>query len=234
MADFDLLVGPEPFDEAFAALSEAGWRRASPELQFSSRVAPAVTLVTKDAGGVAVQIDLHRHLAQWPLLKEMPARVVAGAEAPGGWHLPSPLHAALVVGLHRTRHAFANDARDLTDLAVTSSTLTDELWGDVVREARLLGLTGALYAVVRQAAWWFGSDGDALTTRAVALRARLGGLRVALLDRMAAPAFALTLSSPWSGPLGRNFGVFPAAFHSPVRSVVAAMVFLPRRVVERR
>jgi hypothetical protein len=77
MADFDLLVGPERFDEAFAVLTEAEWRRSSPELKYSSRVSPAVTLSSADVHGATVQIDLHRHLAQWPLLKEMAGLVLA-------------------------------------------------------------------------------------------------------------------------------------------------------------
>ncbi len=233
MADFDLLVGPERFDEAFAVLTEAGWRRASPELKYSSRVSPAVTLFSADAHGATVQIDLHRHLAQWPLLKELPAVVIAHAEEQGGWVLPSARHAALIVALHRARHAFANDGRDLLDLAVSTSGIDDSGWAAVLDEARALGVTGALCGAMGQAAWWFGGDGDPLACRSLALRARLGHVRVALLDRMAAPACALTQTSPWSGPVGRNFGVFPAAFDAPLRSLVAAAVFLPRRVMER-
>lgn len=233
-ADLDLLVGPARFDEALAALTAAGWRRGDPALRYSSRVAPAVALVTADPSGLPAQLDLHRHLAQWPLLRALPARVMAGAEPIGGWSVCSTRHAVLVAALHRARHAFANDARDLFDLWVSASGIDEEGWNGLVQEAAAFGLTGALYGAMRQAAWWFGGEDDVVTRRARSLRAPLGRLRAALLDRMAAPAFALTQASPWSGPAGRNFGVFPAAFHAPFASLVAAVVFLPRRVMEGR
>lgn len=232
LADFDLLVGPERFDEAFARLAEAGWRRLVPALTHSSRVAPAITLVTTDARGISVQLDLHRHLAQWPLLKEFPARVIAQAETVGGWPMSTVAHSALLVAAHRARHAFANDARDLVDLAAASHAMDDAAWVRVEDEGAELGLTGALYGAMRQAAWWLDEEGGPGARRAAAVRARLGRGRVALLDRMADPRFVLMRSSPWAGPLGRNFAVFPAAFHAPWRSLVAAAVFLPRRVME--
>lgn len=234
LADFDLLVGPERFDEAFARLAESGWRRLVPALRHSSRVAPAITLVSTDARGVDVQLDLHRHLAQWPLLKEFPARVISQAETVGGWPMSTLAHAALIVGAHRARHAFANDARDLVDLAAASHALDDGAWARVAGEATGLRLTGALHGALRQAACWLDEEDGPLARRAAFLRSHLGRARAALLDRMSDPAFVLTRSSPWSGPLGRNFGVFPAALHAPWRALVAAAVFLPRRVVEGR
>ncbi len=234
LADLDVLVGPERFDEALARLTEAGWRRLVPALRYSSRVAPAIALVSTGARGISTQLDLHRHLAQWPLLKELPARAIAQAETVGGWPMISVAHSVLLVAAHRTRHAFANDARDLVDLAAAVTAIDDAAWARVVEEGAGLGLTGALYAVMRQAAWWLDEEDGAIARRAAALRSRLHPARAALLDRLADPAFVLARSSPWAGPLGRNFGVFPAAFHAPWRSLVAAIVFLPRRALEGR
>jgi hypothetical protein len=234
MADLDLLVGPDRFDEAFSLLSNAGWRRTSPELKYSSRVSPAVTLSADLGGGAEVQLDLHRHLAQWPLLSGLPAEVLQRSEVVNGWRLPSLADAALVLAVHRARHAFANDARDLVDLYCCIADLDDGDWRHLVVEAGRLGLTAALYGAMRQSLWWFADDLDPALWRLAALRRELGVFRRTAIDRMANISLPLTQSSRWGGPLGRNFGVFPAAFHAPLRSIVAAAVFLPRRVLEPR
>ncbi len=233
-ADLDLLVGPARFDVALEVLTTSGWRRGAPGLRYSSRVAPAIALVADDPSGMPVQLDLHRGLAQWPLLRRLPAKVMAAAEILGGWPVCSARHLALVAALHRARHAFANDARDLFDTMVATGGLDDASWAGLMEEAAAEGLTGALYGTMRQAAWWFAADEDAALRRVAALRRALGPVRRALLDRMADPALPLTRSSKWSGPAGRNFAVFPAAFHAPFASLVAAAVFLPRRVIEGR
>jgi hypothetical protein len=191
-----------------------------------------VTLSADLGGGAEVQLDLHRHLAQWPLLSGLPAEVLQRSEVVNGWRLPSLADAALVLAVHRARHAFANDARDLVDLRHNLAELDDRAWDQLAVDARRLGLTGALYGAMRQALWWFADDLDPALGRLGRLRCELGLVRRAAIDRMANISLPLTQSSPWGGPLGRNFGVFPAAFHAPLRSIVAAAVFLPRRVAE--
>jgi hypothetical protein len=232
LADLDLLVGQERFDEAFAVLEEAGWRRASPELKYSSRVAPAITLFQSDGGGRCGQLDLHRHLAQWPLVRTFPARVIGDAVEVGSWPVCAVHDVPLVVSLHRARHAFASDARDLFDLAICCDALDDEQWSRMTDDAQDLGLTGALYATLRQATWWFAGSHPRLPRRVAALRGQLALVRAAVLDHVAGPELGVMQRSPWAGPLGRNLGVFPAALHSPLASLVAAAVFLPRRIAE--
>lgn len=232
LADLDLLVEGARFDEALEVLRADGWHAAFPGRARSGRVAPAIGLLAAGAGGAAVQLDLHRHLTQWPLLRALAPRVLAGAETVGGWAVPTARHAVLIVALHRARHAFANDARDLFDLAADATSLGDDGWRSVVEEAEELGLTGALYGALHQAAWWLGDAG--IARRASGAGERLGPVRRRVIARMADPSFVLTQRSPWMGPLGRNLGVFPAALHAPFASLAAAALYLPARAIEGR
>lgn len=234
LADFNLLVEGAQFSDGLVALMRLGWEHVNPRMTFSNRVAPSVELIFADEGGGTVQLDLHRSLALWPLVRGFPALVARRSGRLDGWRVAGVKDSILIVGLHRARHVFANDGRDLFDLAVMLDGLGEEAWADLLEDACSLGLAGALYGALLQAAWWFGNDASLLETRLDDVRARLPRARVGALNRMARPVYALTHSSPFATPLGRHFAVFPSAFDAPVASLVAAAMFLPARLAEGR
>jgi hypothetical protein len=234
LGDLDLLVPRERFAEAVAALREAGWRTALEGYHRSGEVAPAHTLCIGEDGdpGGAVQLDVHRQLAQWPLLRTLPARVLSRCEAVGGWRVPSPVDTLLIAALHRARHGFLLDARDLVDLQRTADDLDEAGWRLLADEAGRARLTGAVYAALRQAHWWFGADDEVQRRGRALLRLGLGGLRASLLERMAPGSGPYVPSPVWQRPLARNLLVFPVAFRAPLASLAAAGTFLPRRAWE--
>ena len=151
-----------------------------------------------------------------------------------GWQTCGPADEILMVAVHRARHVFANDARDLVDLAVAVEELDDPAWEALLDDAEASGLTGALYASLRQMAWWLAGPEDAVTGRVEELRRSLPGARTRQLDGMAGPELVLTRASPLATPLGRHGRVFPATIGGYWRSLAAALVFLPARLVEGR
>lgn len=231
MGDVDLVVGPAKFGEARRALVREGWREAISERAWSNTSALAVALAPAGSPEGVMPLDLHRHLAQWPLLRTMPARLIADARSSGGWLVASPRHSVLLIAVHRARHAFAIDGRDLLEAALLAGAMNEADWNDVLAEARHLGITAALYGTLQQAAWWFDAEHGALHARAEALRSGLGA-RAAVVDRFAAPRLVGAKTSRWSGPLGRNFVVFPIAFQAPLASLCAAASYLPLRVAD--
>lgn len=227
MGDLDLLVARERFDDAFRLLEADGWQRANPELKYSSRVAPAIGLTDRATG---VHLDLHRELAQWPLLRSLPDGVRARSEVVGGWRVPSAMDMVLVAAVHRARHGFLLGLRDLVDLQCA---LDERGHRPLVGTARETGLAGCAYAAARQAGWWFAEGIQTGSDNVDALSSRLSAMRRYVLRRIAAVERPFAPAPFWQSPMARNLIVFPVVFGAPTRSLAAAAIFLPRRALER-
>ena len=230
MADLDLLVGPGRFPDAARRLESLGMERVPPVYRFSSRIAPAWTFVLPNATG-GTQIDLHRHVAQWPVQTTFGRRVQAEREWVSGWQLPRRAHMLMLAAMHRARHGFALAGRDLLDIQRLGDDLDEPGWRDLAHDVGRERLIGACYAAVRQAAWWFDERGDA-HPGVRALRAVIGDGRRRLMERMAPPEGALAPDEFWQRPIVRNLLVGPVALGSTWRSAVAAATFLPLRVMD--
>ena len=233
LADVDTLVPDDAFERALTLLAGHGWLPIENRKVRSGPTAPAVTLAAETKAGWT-QVDLHRQLAQWPLLPWLPREVLARAEACHGWLVPTVSDTVLVAALHRARHGFLLDARDLVDVQRAVEGLDEDEWRRLCREAARHGLTGAVYATMRQATWWFGAAGELERPSAPVseLRGTIGPLRRTLLERMARVAGPYASAPVWQRPVVRNFTVNLAAFHAPARVLVSAATFLPRRAWE--
>jgi hypothetical protein len=233
LADVDMLVPDGAFERALTLLTGHGWMPIENGKVRSGPMAPAVTLAAETKAG-CTQVDLHRQLAQWPLLPRLPRELLARAEACHDWLVPPARDMVLIAASHRARHGFLLDARDLADVQRAVEDLGKDEWRRLRREAARHGLTGAVYATMRQATWWFGAAGEWERPSApvLELRGAIGPLRRTLLERMAHVAGPYAGAPVWQRPVVRNFAVNFAAFHTPSRVLVSAATFLPRRARE--
>lgn len=231
MSDLDVLVGPGEFAEAGRVLAGLGFEAVRVDrFPVSHRAAPARSFL-KAHGGSSVEIDLHRAVGQWPVGTALLRVVRDTAERAGGWLVPSLPAAFCLAALHRARHGYLLSCMDLLDVARATTAMDEREWAETVDVAARCAATGAAYAALRQACWWFGG-GDVERARLESLRARIGRARRELLNRMAPLEGPLAAVPFWNRPLVRNLVVIPCATGTPGRALVAMSTFLPLRAAD--
>jgi len=230
MADVDVLVAAADCARAAEQLRASGYHLHGDYGDRIRRTVPALDYI-KDGGPCAVEIDLHRGLAQAPMLPDLPSAVLANHQVCGTWRVPAPPEAFCITAVHRARHGYVWSGLDLVDLKWTADGADDQTWNAIVRAAECHGVAGAAYAAFRQAIWWLG-EREADAARLAELGRLVSPLRRYALERMAEPAAVLEANPMWARPLMRMLVVHPCSISSPWRSVAAAAVHLPRRAMD--
>jgi hypothetical protein len=231
MSDLDLLVDRRQFAAAATLLRAEGYVTTRPERAFSSRTAPGQSFV-RHGGPLAVEIDLHRTLAQWPLNARLTDAVLRDHVNVDGWRVPSIADAIAHACVHRSRHAFVWSCLDLWDVRTLVDELDDEAWAEAQRRFASFDATASVYATFRQALFAFGSESPQDRARQNDLSSRLGSWRRRWLDRIAPAHGPFAPQLEWDRPLRRNAIVQPLVSGSLGRSVAAAVAYLPLRMVE--
>ncbi|MEQ1870858.1 MAG: nucleotidyltransferase family protein [Vicinamibacterales bacterium] len=231
MSDLDWLVPAEQYSAAAALLQREQFRQAHPDLARSSRLAPAQAFVN-DGGAMGVEIDLHRAIAPWPLDRGLAARTLRQRELHGGWYVPSAPDALAIAAVHRARHGFVWSCLDLLDVRLLMDAIVDEAWPECLEQLREVHAVHATYATFRQALHVFGGEQPRDQARLAALRSSLRLSQCEALERLAPLDGAFVPRLDRERPLIRSFVVQPLVSGSWWRSVAAAAVYLPVRLVE--
>ncbi len=158
--DIDLLVAPDDFAAAAAALRSRGWRRASPnfrETPLRNRWHERLVkdnLFVRAAGqrGGPLAIELHRRLLNNPYLFDAPfgrlmadgaAQTVAGR----AYRVLGDGHLLPYLACHGLEH-YWHRLKWLCDIAAAAAALDEERFGRVAASCRARGLEGALAAAL--------------------------------------------------------------------------------------
>lgn len=230
MADVDLLVSPADFSTAVASLVSDGYRLHADVGERVRRTLPALDFIN-DAGPSTVEIDLHRGIAQAPMLPDLTSAILANHVLCGAWRVPGAPEAFCITAIHRARHGFAWRGLDLVDLKQLADAADDAAWQDIVDATVRHRVTGAAYASFRQALWWLGESAQD-STRLALLRRALSRPVSAMLDRLARPNSVLQVNPVSARPLVRTLVVYPCTTGSLWRPLAAAAVHLPRRAMD--
>jgi putative nucleotidyltransferase-like protein len=230
MADVDLLVADGDMARAITILRAAGLVERSRYPRSGAR-SHAISLVGV-AGPLELDVDLHRGLAPWPVATGLTRAVLTRHDRVDGWRLAQPVDAISATAVHRAGQGFTGSCLELVDLRRLTGLLDDEGWRALGRTSARLGALGAVYASLRQAAWWLGPDTAGAAAGLAELGRRLRPARRTVLHWLA-PADAPARPRPLlTGPLGRSLLVLPCATGQGAQALVAAARLLPFRVVD--
>lgn len=179
MLDIDVLVAPEDYDRAAAAIIEHGAREAELGMPVASRWACERALHLPDDGG-PIEIDLHRAVHHWPLFVEVGAGMLARRERVAERWIPAPVDAVLAIAVHRLKGGLRGDGRELLDARWYLAELDPAELAAAAQAAHLVPAVAWLLSLVRL---WFG-DAPGDEARAAALDDSMSPVRRYVTDQL--------------------------------------------------
>lgn len=195
VSDTDVLVAPDDMHRAGRVLGELGFD----EVRNSEPVSIGWNnerVYIRQRPGPELHIDLHAGLHKRPLFESLGLHMVRSARRVDGLWLPQPELALLAIAVHRLKHGYHADARELVDFRLWLDRLSDAERARLLDLADEHGAAGALWTVWTIADAWFGSSpAEGATLRA--LGARTGG--TAALSRLVALDGPSLAAKPWAG-----------------------------------
>lgn len=190
--DMDLLVAPEAIGATRDVLAAMG---------FVGRPTPwweAEETWQRLVQGLPATVDLHRGLHNWPRGSRLVRWILAERERVDGQWVAHPAGQLLASALHRMRHGFPVDGRELLDARVLVAVLPADGVGPLLEAAARTDLEAALLAYLRQARRLFAglpAPGDDLIA---ALETEVGAARRHLVGWLA-PEAVLDAAPPLEG-----------------------------------
>ena len=151
MADIDILVKSDDFQNSINALLSLGYELKSDQISVDSSSVNQVSLV-KNIGQLHCWIDLHRLFHNWPILHALPARCFEK-------EFSNTIHGIPVISKelafvweigHRAKDFYLGDSRGLVDLRMYMHSMSDSEWERTIQILNELDLVRHTVITLRQ------------------------------------------------------------------------------------
>ncbi|MBN1946982.1 MAG: nucleotidyltransferase family protein [Bradymonadales bacterium] len=224
MADIDVLVRPEQFGTAVRLLEAQGGRQLKRN-QPVSGLWSSERALQFEGPMLPLNLDIHRRLHHWPLAGKLTRRALDSAQQAGGLWVPPVAECLCIAALHRAKHGFVGDCRDLLDVALLLDRLEERGLEGLIQTARRCEILPGLVVIVKLAAGWFGVDSAEWSERVRALSGALGRKQRERTDRLAREAATWSPDHPLPAlPFVALYRHMPVATGRLVPAVLGALI----------